>query len=138
MKPFVLLLSILYLCQANPLDSALEKCQSNNSTTAARIKCFINATQRWDSVLNVSYKQLRSKLNPQAQEKLKQAQTAWIAYRDKETTLLDDIFANNQHSAGSIVQLYRVEFIMNLTKTRALLFQEYLKELNDVSDDGSP
>jgi uncharacterized protein YecT (DUF1311 family) len=138
MKIICFIIALSFFACAQSVSTELKNCQKVNPTTQGCLECFNIATSQWDSVLNIAYKELRNKLAPPLQEKLKLSQTAWLSFRDKEISFLNDAFAYNQKTTGSEVQLYRSEYVMNLTKDRVLLLQEYLKGIKDISEDGSP
>jgi uncharacterized protein YecT (DUF1311 family) len=60
-------------------DPCVEKAKDNHS----HAECFRSETAIWDAILNENYKQLTEALDDKAdQDKLKEMQRAWIAYRD--------------------------------------------------------
>jgi len=60
-------------------DPCVDKAESNVGTA----ECYRTETAIWDALLNDNYKQLMAALDDKAdQDKLKEMQRAWIAYRD--------------------------------------------------------
>jgi uncharacterized protein YecT (DUF1311 family) len=74
--------------------------------------------------MNKAYKQLMSKLDTEAQAKLKTAQRAWIAFRDAQADLDADLEARGGSAAPMIYSGSRTE----ITKTRTKELRELLKE----------
>ena len=53
-----------------------------NGITANMIECFAAETGKQDARLNKVYKELMNALSPARKNQLKEAQRAWIKYRD--------------------------------------------------------
>ena len=54
-----------------------------NQTTVGMTDCVMRETTAWDGILNDDYQQLMRSLDPEQKKALRDAQRAWIAYRDK-------------------------------------------------------
>lgn len=119
-------------CFGGDSDSTTLKCL-DRQTTQEQVECLVTATAHWDSVLNANYKVLMGKLDVGEKEKLKIAQRNWIAFRDKETDFLNQAFAWNPQTKGTIVKLYRAQYVMEVTKQRALILQNYSEAIEDSS-----
>lgn len=81
------------------------------------------ATQMLDSAdkaLNETYKAMSAKIGPDGKEKLKEAQRAWIKFRDADTALA----YQNSGEGGSLGGLIAMNHKIDLTHERA-------KQLND-------
>jgi len=65
---------------------ALNECLAKPvaETTQGMVECLDAAYIAWDKELNAVYKQVIETLDPRSAELLKEAQRAWIAYRDAE------------------------------------------------------
>ncbi len=84
-------------------------------STHGMAQCHRRETQVWDARLNARYKKLMATLSPAAAEGLKEAQRAWMAYRDaycKAVTL--------PHEGGSIGVISAAYCHMDLTAHQAL------------------
>ena len=77
-----------------------------------------------DAAMNKAYKQLMSKLDKEAQAKLKSAQRAWVAFRDAQGDLEADLEARGGSMAPMIYDGSRTE----LTKERTKELQDLLKD----------
>ena len=65
-----------------------EKClEATNGVTADMLNCMTLEEERQDAMLNVYYKQLMRGLEPEHANLLKEAQRAWIKYRDARVNL---------------------------------------------------
>ena len=77
-----------------------------------------------DLALNKAYKQLFNKLDEPGRKKLKEAQRAWVVFRDAEAELQADLDARGGSMAPLIYDGRRCE----LTKARTKELQEMLKD----------
>lgn len=78
-------------------DVEFTKCINNtDGATFDAIDCIGAATKRADARLNVMYKQLMAKLEPDQQTKLKTAQRAWITWRDTNCGFYADPFGGSE------------------------------------------
>lgn len=60
-----------------------DPCTEKNDSNLGRADCFRIETVIWDALLNDNYKQVMAELDEKSdQDKLKEMQRAWIAYRD--------------------------------------------------------
>ncbi len=74
------------------------------------------ALKAWDAELNRAYRGLGGSKN----DKLKQAQLAWIRFRDAQTEYLREEYGKRD---GSIWDIRYMHQIVNLTKTQANLLK---------------
>ncbi|MBV9863225.1 MAG: DUF1311 domain-containing protein [Alphaproteobacteria bacterium] len=68
---------------AAPARAQLKDC-SALGTTSALDQCYGERYKQADAMLNDVYRRLLGKLDPSTQTLLRQAEEAWIAFRDKE------------------------------------------------------
>lgn len=72
--------------KAHPIDIQLEReTSSGHVTTASIMDAEQKAYERWDAELNRLYKELMSALEPEDQVTLRNAQRAWLAFREAES-----------------------------------------------------
>jgi uncharacterized protein YecT (DUF1311 family) len=116
--------------QEHPLDKQFAACldSAENQTTIGISACAVRAREAWDKELNMNYKLVMSKLSKEAQEKLKQAQRNWIAYRDKELELCYSLYGSLEGTIWSNVSANRQA---EITRTRALELKAYFGDVND-------
>lgn len=94
-------------------------------TTIGTMQCLQAETAVWDDLLNTEYKALRAQMLAQGEdlnEKLLDAQRAWIAFRDAECA-----FDYARWGDGSIRQIVGANCLMEMTAARAI-------ELRDKKD----
>lgn len=104
------------------INEILEECIEKDSSTAGMTNCTYKAYEQWDDELNKVYKQLRDVLNPEAKNKLKEAQTKWIKYRDSEFELINSIYSSLE---GTVYIPMRVSDRVDIVKKRAMEFGSY-------------
>lgn len=102
------------------LGESATKCQSGpgNGTTIGIAQCIQAETAVWDTLLNEQYKIRRAELaeqSPELANQLRDAQRAWIAYRDAECGLKYSLW-----SGGSIRTIVAANCLMTETAERAL------------------
>lgn len=114
------------------IDSIASTCKENAQTTQAKIECLSNAMTLWDEELNRVYKEVRQVLQPAEREKLKSAQTRWIAFRDSEV-----VFIQNSYSKlkGTIYKIYLLENKVDITRNRVVQLKRYLEEMRETDGD---
>lgn len=105
----------------------------NHQSTQEQVECFGAETIKWDSILNVNYKILNKKMTNAEKQKLKASQKNWIAFKDKEIEFLNQAFAWNPQTKGTIAKVYRVQYILEVTKARAQALKSYLESIEDAS-----
>lgn len=79
------------VAQAAP-KSALDRCLASKAayTTMGQVQCVSDAVRVQDARLNKNYAKAMAKLTPEQQEKLRNAQRAWIAFKDADCQSLQD------------------------------------------------
>ncbi len=111
--------SLLGVIADHPIDRAERRCQDVHSSTLGIKHCMSLALKAWDAELNRAYKALGGSRN----EKLKQAQRAWIKFRDAQFDYLREEYGNRD---GTIWGIRFTEHVVNLTKTQANLLKSVL------------
>jgi uncharacterized protein YecT (DUF1311 family) len=131
---FLIFMPLIAFSQAttheHPIDKLFAACldSAENQTTIGMSACAVRAREAWDKELNKNYKLVMSKLSKEGQEKLKQAQRNWIAYRDKELELCYSLYGGLQGTIWSNVSANRQA---DITRTRALELKAYFDDVND-------
>ncbi len=102
------------------MGEAANTCQSvpGNDTTIGIAQCIQAETAVWDTLLNEQYKLRRAELaeqGPDLANQLRDAQRAWITYRDAECGLQYSLW-----SGGSIRTIVAANCLMTETAERAL------------------
>ncbi len=113
---------------SDPIDRKATACMDREPSTAGMIECLQQAYAEWDAALNTTYADVRLRLNPEAQNALKEAQRLWIGYRDAEFLAIDTIYGAMQGTMWRLAGLSRkVEFVKN----RVLELRLYATDLNE-------
>ena len=98
------------------IDKALEQClDSSDGGTASMLGCMATYNEAWDRILNRNYRKSLEQASPEGKQKIRDAQRAWIAYRDK---MVEAIFATGE--GGSIDRLSASSFFGDETKRQAI------------------
>ena len=83
--------------------------------------------EEWDKELNIVYQKIMKIANPVTKNKLRNAQRAWIKFRDSE---VEKSYYTNNPNAGSIGILFSLNTAAKLTEERAV----QLAEMYDALD----
>jgi uncharacterized protein YecT (DUF1311 family) len=84
-------------------------------TTIGMMECTGRERAVWDEQLNASYKLLQGKATPTQAGALKQAQQAWIAYRDARCG-----FEASRYEGGTLAGVIAGNCLMQVTAERAV------------------
>jgi uncharacterized protein YecT (DUF1311 family) len=121
----------------HPIDRQFDACVERDYSTAGMANCAYAAQEAWDKELNTRYAALLAALPAPEAEALRASQRRWLAYRDAEYGLIDEVFARLE---GTMWIPVRVSHRSSLTEQRAddlQAYQEYLDE-TCMGDDDSP
>lgn len=131
---FVFLLTLL--CPAmsyaqsatDRIETALKSCvEKSEGVTANTRNCYSTAYPKMDKRLNEVYRELMSKLPPEKQAFLKEAQKKWLAYRKAEEKLS---WMLDQNYGGTVQLLTADDFAYELLKARVIQIEKYLPDMN--------
>ncbi len=111
-------------------ESPFKNCYKNYQSTADLRKCLDKDYQHFDGQLNSNYKILMSQLPKFSQPKLKAAENAWVAFKDKEC----DLNAYNQKHPGTMASLIYASCQIGFTKQRAAEIKTYINNLKKYGD----
>ena len=116
--------SSLALAQQHPIDQQLQQCLNRESSTAGMSQCYSTATQAWDKEMNAQYTGLMKTLTGEPKDKLRQAQRAWLTYRDSWRDASVSYFSRTQ---GSVAALNIGAGQVSLVRNQALMLQSLRK-----------
>ena len=94
-------------------------------TSVEMSACLNEHSSRADAKLNQVYRALMSRLDKGRQARLKAAQRAWIAFRDRSAE-----FASSAEAGGSLASLEYTLALIALTERRTLELEEALQRLS--------
>lgn len=112
------------------IEKKLEICLDENYTTMGMIECMNEYAKNWDTLLNKYYKLLKAELKQDGKNYLKEAEIAWIKFRDAENELIEHIFTSLE---GTMYLPMLAEEKATLIKTRALQLKSYYQELQNAA-----
>lgn len=115
-----LILPLLLFAQSASSDDTSCK---DASTTAAMRACENLRYERADEKLNAAYARLVTQVDQPRREKLKQAQRAWVAFRNANAD-----FLASAAEGGTLAPLIRVTATAEMTETRAAELQKIAKQ----------
>lgn len=98
------------------LDTRLANCQQQAVSTLDNLQCYEAASKAWDSELNKQYRLLLAGQSSEAQAALKNAQRAWISYRDSYFLAMNRFYQQQQ---GTVWVLVASESKLNVIKEKA-------------------
>ena len=125
-------------CQEKSLTRRLfSDCDKKANTQADLTECAGNDLKSADDDLNAIYQQLLKKAagNPVAVGKIKNAQTAWLAFRNAQIEAFYPA-EDKQKEYGTVYPMCADLLLADLTRQRTKMLKEMLKEmLNSVEGD---
>lgn len=107
----------------HPIDKWFSQAMKKALSTVEQREVYGQAYKRWDAELNRAYTELQAKLPPDAKEKLKVSQRAWLAWRDKESPVQDAILFSKQ--SGTLALIVRDQLGLDILRQRALDLEGY-------------
>ncbi|MGK3144174.1 lysozyme inhibitor LprI family protein [Pantoea sp. C2G6] len=102
-----------------PADAALDHCLNDATTTLAINQCYATANQAWDQEMNWQYEKQMKTLTGEAKSKLRNAQRAWLSYRDSWLAASRSQLAT-QGTLGSVALSVQG---LSLVRNQALMLQ---------------
>ena len=79
--------------------------------------------EEWDKELNIVYQKIMKIANPVTKNKLRNAQRAWIKFRDSE---VEKSYYTNNPNGGSMGILFSLNTAAKLTEERAVQLEEIM------------
>ena len=99
----------------------------NEGNDFERKEALRKMEKEWDKELNIVYQKIMKTVNPVTKNKLRNAQRAWIKYRDSE---IENSYYINNPDGGSIRVLFSLYTAAKLTEERTV----QLAEIYDALD----
>lgn len=96
---------------------------ANPQTQAEMTQCAANDYKAADAVLNQVYRQLVAKLDEEEKAQLKDAQNAWIKYRDTNCDFVAD-----QFKGGTMRPMIYAGCLADVTKKRTTELRDQIKD----------
>ncbi|MCD7060738.1 lysozyme inhibitor LprI family protein [Pelagibacterium xiamenense] len=109
---------------ATCIGTVSELCQETpeGSTTIGIVECAARETSWWDKRLNDTYAAVLETLDADRTQSLRDAQRAWIAFRDAECA-----FAYDYWRDGTIRSVFGASCMLDLTARRAIDLSDILE-----------
>ncbi len=108
------------------IDTWLKGCMAKDPSTQGTNACLAQALARWDGEMNRVYQELNGRLDAGRRSTLREAQRAWVAFRDRELAWLGEFYGKLEGSMyGSMLAADKVE----VTRKRALELDSLLDVL---------
>ncbi len=126
MKVFAILLSAFALMSIGVSAQKPEPkpCEEAQTQTDMSI-CWGNEYKKADAKLNQTYKQLAAKLDEDEKAQLKNAETAWLKYRDANCE-----FVGDQYKGGSIRPMIYAMCMADMTTNRTTELKHQIEDRN--------
>ena len=96
---------------------------ANPQTQTEMTQCAAEAYKAADKVLNQVYQQLVAKLDDEEKAQLKEAQVAWLKYRDTNCDFVAD-----QYKGGTMRPMIYAGCLEDVTKKRTTELREQIKD----------
>jgi len=116
-KPDLLTGESISATDEHPIDRELSLLLRKDPSTFGQMEAFSKGIELWDAELNRNYKALFAKLDDSGRQQLREAQRAWLAFRDAEFRRTDVLYGRKD---GSMFRPMAVSARMELVKARAL------------------
>ncbi|WP_083196454.1 lysozyme inhibitor LprI family protein [Serratia sp. 14-2641] len=99
------------------IDDKLVKCKTSAVSTMETTDCYVSATDSWEAELNKQYKLLLQDQPKEIQASLRNAQRAWVKYKESYINAMRDFYSQER---GSIWGIVMSESKMNVTRDKAI------------------
>lgn len=105
------------------IEKRQSDCVEKDPSTAGMTRCSEAAYEEWDRELNNSYKRLLKAIpEEEGKAKVKEAQRAWLKFRDQEFKCIDAVYAGME---GTMYIPMHAESRLRVVRERALLLGHY-------------
>ena len=109
----------------HPIDAELEKeMDQSGGVTVKMLNAQSTAYESWDKLLNREYKELMTILSPEEKVRLRDAQRAWISFRDAETEFW---WSESISDGGTLQPIIVFGYGIDLLKERVCQLSTYNK-----------
>jgi uncharacterized protein YecT (DUF1311 family) len=104
----------------HPIELELDRClqDSLSQSTAGMRECTYAAMEAWDAEMNKAYTELMNVLPSSSQDTLRQAQRAWVLFRDKQFALNNQVYMEDLK--GTMYHVMATNSNMEVVKRRAV------------------
>lgn len=99
------------------IDDKLAKCKASVVSTMETTDCYDKAIDSWEAELNKQYKLLLQDQPKEIQANLRNAQRAWVKYKESYIGAMKDFYSQER---GSIWGIVMSESKMNVTRDKAI------------------
>jgi|GEM_PF-956360 len=107
-----------------PIDREVSAFLEKDPSTFGQQNAFKKGIELWDAELNTQFRALSAKLDDPGKKALREAQRAWLAFRDAEFKRIDDLYARKD---GTMYRPMAIAARMELVKARALEFADSIE-----------
>ena len=111
----------------HPIDKKLTECIAKDYSTAGMSNCTYEAQDNWDTEMNKYYKLLLEVLREEEKELLRQAQKAWLKFRDAEFEVIKTIYPTD----ATVFSNIRSADSMAIVKDRALQLKAHYEMIRE-------
>ncbi len=111
---------------AHPVDARLAACMEKDPSTQGMNRCLGQAYEKWDEELNRVYRELGGRLDQGLRPALREAQRAWIAFREGELAWLAKFYGGLD---GSMYRNMLAADRVELVRRRVLELNSFLDVL---------
>jgi len=108
-----------YEAELHPIDREVNRLMALDESTNGQIQALAKGYDLWDAELNSAYKELMHAYgsNEKLKATLKDAQLAWIKYRDASFKHFEEVCESKE---GSMYRMFLASDRMNFVKARVL------------------
>jgi uncharacterized protein YecT (DUF1311 family) len=124
MKFFVSLLIVAIALSISVSGQKTKPCATTQTQAEMNI-CWGNEYKKADAKLNQTYQQLAAMLDDEQKTQLKNAENAWIKYKDADCE-----FAADQYKGGSIRPMIAAICLADVTNNRTTELKNQIKDRN--------
>ncbi|NLI78863.1 MAG: DUF1311 domain-containing protein [Candidatus Riflebacteria bacterium] len=114
----------------HPIDAEVERLAGLDPSTAGLLQAYAKGYDLWDKELNRVYRELMAFLakDGKGKQAVKEAQVAWLAFRDREFAAIDAVYA---HLEGTMYRPMQAYARLEVVKTRTLTLADWLALLRE-------
>ncbi len=113
--------SAIAIATTTPAHAQLDLCDPNQPQSALT-QCHAERLEGWDRLLNEVYQRVIGTLDTEGEENLREAQRAWITYRDLTCRM-----ERARYEGGSIAPMIELTCLTRLTERRTRDLEEYMR-----------
>ncbi|NTW33512.1 MAG: DUF1311 domain-containing protein [Bacteroidetes bacterium] len=111
----------------NRIASIQKNINDNSKTTVDYSNGYKNLENILEKELNTAYQKLIDKLNKDQKEILKQSQSQWVSFRDKEFEFISNNWNTQRFGSSSAISIgdYRTQTIINRVRQLLMYLKNY-------------